>query len=410
MALAVRPVGAEDLDAFRAALHTTFAHEPDPAFEEADAARFRSWFEIERAHCVIEGDALVGTLGTFSLPMTIPGAHPVSVAGTTMVTVLPTHRRRGALRMLMSAHFAEVRERGEPLAALFASDSAIYGRFGYGLATVWAETTVDRRHVDRHRLVERPASVKLVSPELLRPLAKRVMDRLLPDRPGMFARSELFWDRRFEDRPSGRDGATRLRGVLVEEAGEPTGYALYRVKAGTWSESHGDAVVRVNEVLATTPGAAVGLWSFLLEHDLVKSIELFGLPEDDPVFAMLAGFRRARPRVTDQMFIRVMDVASALEARSYQTDGRLVLGVGDEDGFAAGTYLLEVDGGRAVCRPTIDDPDIGLSVEDLGSAYLGRSRLRQLSTVGRVTGRPETVAGADTLFGWPVAPWCQDIF
>lgn len=410
MALAVRPVGAEDFDSFRATIHTTFAHEPDPSFEEADSARFRTWFETDRAHCVTDGSALVGTLGTFTLPMTIPGAHPVSVAGTTMVTVLPTHRRQGALRMLISAHFAEVRERGEPLAALFASDSAIYGRFGYGMATVWAETTIDRRHVDRHRLAGRPASVSLVSPDLLRPLARSVMAKLVPGRPGMFERSELFWERRFEDRPSNRHGATRLRGVLVEEDDEPAGYALYRVKGGEWSDNHGDAVVRVDEVQATTPGAAVGLWSFLLDHDLVKSIELSGLPEDDPVFALLAGFRRARPQLTDQMFIRVMDVAAALEARSYQADGRLVLAVGDGDGVAGGTYLLEIDGGRATCRPTIDHPDISLSVEDLGSAYLGRSRLGQLSAVGRVTGRPEAVARADTLFGWPVAPWCQDMF
>jgi len=410
VALAVRPVGAADLDSFRAALHTTFAHEPDPAFEEADAARFRTWFEADRAHCVTDGAAIVGTLGTFTLPMTIPGAHPMSVAGTTMVTVLPTHRRQGALRMLIKAHFAEIRERGEPLAALFASDSAIYGRFGYGMATVWAETTIDRRHVERHRLVGSPTTVSLVSPDQLRPLAKTVMARLVPDRPGMFERAELFWDRRFDDRPSDRRGATRLRGVLVEQGGEPTGYALYRVKGGEWSENHGDAVVRVNEVHATTPGATVGLWSFLLEHDLVKSIELFGLPEDDPVFALLEGFRRARPQLTDQMFIRVMDVAAALAARSYQADGRLILEVGDEDGGAGGTYLLEIDGGRASCRPTIDHPDISLSVEDLSSAYLGRSRLGQLSAVGRVTARPETVARADTLFGWPVAPWCQDIF
>lgn len=410
MALAVRPVGSGDVDEFRATVHTTFAHEPDPAFEEADASRFRTWFETDRAFCATDGARLVGTLGTFTLPMTVPGSHPVSVAGTTMVTVLPTHRRQGALRMLIKAHFAEIRERGEPLAALFTSDSAIYGRFGYGMATVQAETTIDRRHVDRHRLVGRPATVSLVIPDQLRPLARSVMAGLVPERPGMFERSELFWDRRFEDRPSDRHGATRLRGVLVEEGGEPTGYALYRVKGGEWSENHGDAVVRVNEVHSTTPGAAAGLWSFLLEHDLVKSIELFGLPEDDPVFALLAGFRRARPQITDQMFIRVMDVAAALETRSYPVDGRLVLEIADDNGIAGGTYLLEVDGGRGSCRPTIDHPDISLSVEDLGSAYLGRSRLRQLSTVGRVGGRAEVVARADTLLGWPVAPWCQDIF
>ena len=67
--------------------------------------------------------------GTFS-----PGGR-LPTAGTSVVAVAPTHRRRGILRAMMTQHLAEVHEKGEPLAALWASESSIYGRFGYGPAS-----------------------------------------------------------------------------------------------------------------------------------------------------------------------------------------------------------------------------------------------------------------------------------
>jgi predicted acetyltransferase len=104
-------------------------------WNEAQLESERRVWERERSTVATDGKQLVGHTGTFSLLMSVPGAQ-VPVAGVTMVGVRPTHRRRGVLRQLMRAQLTDVYEAGnEPLAALTASEPAIYGRFGYGLAS-----------------------------------------------------------------------------------------------------------------------------------------------------------------------------------------------------------------------------------------------------------------------------------
>ncbi len=409
MSVTVRGITEADSEDFLEAIRFTFGVPPSQDLEESNR-RFLANIEPDRARCAFVGPKMVGTLGTFSLSMTVPGRPDVPVAGTTMVTVSPTHRRRGVLRDLMAAHFEEVRERGESLAALYASDSAIYGRFGYGMASVWADTTIGRDHVARHPRVHAPAEIEVVDHERFMPEAERTLDSIRLNRPGMYVRSTGFWERRVDDRDEERDGASALRRVLAVEDGQVTGYALYRIKLGHWENNHADAVVRVNEVHASTPAAASGLWGFLLDHDLIKEIKVFGIASDDPLFALLAGSRRAAPTFTDQVFVRIMDPVAALEGRSYQADGRLVIDVHDGHGFASGTFEIQISDGAARVQKFAGEADIELDAEDLGSVYLGRSRLAQLGLAGRVRGNARALFEADRLFGWPVQPWCQDLF
>ncbi len=409
MTYVVRPIEPDEVPTFRERLQNVFFGSPDPETDEENLDRMRRYLEVERTRCAFDGSEMVATLGTLSLSMTIPGGTQHPIAGTTMVTVSPTHRRRGILRMMMESHFAEIREKGEFGAALFASDSAIYGRFGYGLASMWAETTVERNHVAPHPSVTNPASVDQVARDAFEQMAPDIYEAAVPERPGMFIRTEEFWIRRLDDRTSARNGASSLRFAKASEGGYPTGYAIYRIKPGEWTDHHGDSEISVIEVIAHTPASTVGLWRFLLEHDLVSKIKLEMRPEDDPVFSLLAGFRRAGPRLSDQLFFRILDVPKALEARAYPNDGSLMLRVGETGGEAT-TYRLDIDGGRAVCSPDAGEADIELGIEDLGGIYLGRSRLRQLAGVGRVRGSDERLTKADNLFEWHVAPWCQEIF
>lgn len=409
MAVEVRPIMVDEFPAFRRNLQTAFFSTPDPAEDEENRERLERSFEFDRSRCAFEGDEMVGTLGAYSLSMTVPGGTQQSIAGTTMVAVMPTHRRQGILRQMMDAHFDEARGRGEFAAALFASDSAIYGRFGFGLATMWADATVDRNHVAPHPAVAEPATVELMSSDEFKEVAPDIYEAAVPARPGMFRRDEDSWFRLLDDRPGARDGESAVRCVVAGEGGSPTGYALYRAKPGKWERGHGDAELSVKELIAHTSGAAVGLWRFLFEHDLVSKIELVMRPEDDPVFSLLAGFRRGEPKLSDQLFIRLLDVPKALAARSYFRDGELILRVAEPDGEAI-TYRLAVDEGRAQCSEVVAEADVELGIEELSSAYLGRARLRQLAGVGRVRGHDEAVTRADSILTGTVAPWCQEIF
>ncbi len=111
-----------------------------PADDEA-AQRFGANLPLERMHAAFDGDLIVGGAGAFPFELTVPGGT-VGCAGVTVVGVLPTHRRRGVLTALMRAQLEDVRQRGEPVAALWASEEVIYRRFGYGLASLTGEIAI----------------------------------------------------------------------------------------------------------------------------------------------------------------------------------------------------------------------------------------------------------------------------
>ena len=46
----------------------------------------------------------------------------------------------------MRAQLDDVHARGEPIAALWASEGGIYGRFGYGLASVCGDMEIPKGH------------------------------------------------------------------------------------------------------------------------------------------------------------------------------------------------------------------------------------------------------------------------
>jgi len=411
MPIRIGTLDDSDFEAFFAAMTTPFIFDFDDDEEERNSrfVEMRRLHEIDRARCAFDGDRIVGTLGAFTLPMTIPGST-TSVAGTTVVTVLPSHRRQGALRGMMTEHLADARDRGEFMTALWASDSAIYHRFGYGLAAVNAEVDVDRDHAGLHRNAPRPLPVRMVDKEEFRPLAEPVFLSVAAGRPGMYQRSPAWWDRRLRDRPSDRNGATALRFAVGHGENGVDGYVIYRLRAGKWDQNHGDGKVEVHELIASTPTASASLWSFVLSHDLVATITARNLPEDDPIFSLLDGWRRAAPEMGDNVWARIVDVPTALVARAYSVDGQVVIRVSDPFYDSVQTYRLTVDHGRGQVGQLTAEPDIELDIEDLSAAYLGRPRFRALARAGRLTGTAEALAQADQMFAWDRTPWCQEVF
>lgn len=409
----IRAIGSGELEDFMRSMSGPFAFDlPDDDADRANLLqRFGAVFEPERTRCAFDGDTMVGTLGVFSLDLTVPAGR-VRCSGTTMVTVAASHRRRGVLRTMMEAHLEEARSHGDPVAGLWASDSAIYGRFGFGLAAQDARVEISRRHVDLHRLAPEPATARFVDAEAAAELLPRIYGRVLPTRPGMYGRSPVWWElRRLRDTPDRRNGATAFRFAVTEgEDGTPTGYVQYRVKSD-WDDLHGAHEVRVVELMATSPEAAAGLWSVVLSHDLAKTIKAELRPVDDPLFDLLAARRRAAPQITDSLWIRILDVPAALTARGYSAPGDVVIGAVDPLDGAASRYRLVVDAdGTARCGVTEAEPDVELDLEDLGGAYLGWARFRRLAAAGRLRGRDEALATLDRMFTWDPAPWCPEVF
>ncbi|MGW0333932.1 GNAT family N-acetyltransferase [Streptomyces sp. NPDC003011] len=404
MSTDLRVLRQDDWDQWYDNLIRAFGGVPE-ASEEREL--WNSLTELDRSIGAWDGNACVGTAGTFSFRLTVPGGASVPAAGVTMVSVAATHRRRGVLRSMMRRQLDDVRAWGRPLAVLTASEPEIYGRFGYAAATFGTNLDVDTTRV---RLSVPPGTddvrLRYAAPADVLDACEAVYARRVPGRPGMLARLpgwERIW---LLDPESARDGASPLQCVLAERDGEVVGYARFRVRPG-WEAAGPKGVVVLQDTEALDAAAHAALWRFLFDIDLTSSLSALGRPLDEPWMSMVNDIRRCGLRVRDSLYVRLVDVGAALEARAYQAPVDVVFEV--EDDFCpwnAGRWRLTGDAKGASCGRTTDAADLALSVRELGAAYLGGVSLASLAGAGRVRElRQGALAEAAVGFGSVVTPW-----
>jgi predicted acetyltransferase len=393
----------EDFMGAFVAIGQYFGAEPKVEFAE----RFTRTLPLERMHAASDDGTIVGGAGVFPFELSVPGGL-VACAGVTVVGVYPTHRRRGVLRAMMRAQLDDVHERGEPLAALWASEEPIYPRFGYGMASLQGEVSLARERVAYALPYEARGRVRIVETEEAGRLFPGIWERLLAETPGMFRRSDDWWETRILDDPEyRREGAGPKRLAVVDVDGSAEGYAIYR-HAPSWDEGVSTAKLRVLEAIGATPAATRELWRFLLDIDWTATIEAYLLPVDHPLFLLLSEPRRMKFRVGDGVWVRLVDVGAALSARSYAGDGAVVFEVSDVFcRWNEGRWKLE--GGEAT--RTDERPDLRCDVTTLGSVYLGGFTFTELQRAFRVEElTPGAIERADALFRTDVHPWCPEIF
>jgi predicted acetyltransferase len=366
--------------------------------------------EYDRSLGVWEGTECVGTAGAFSFRVSVPGGAVVPAAGVTMVSVAATHRRRGLLTAMMRRQLDDVRSRGESLAVLTASEPAIYGRFGYGLGTLALSLDID---TDRARLTV-PEGTDDVRLRFARPVeagaaCEAVYAHLVPRRPGLLERRPgSGWQRLpLLDPPKERQGGSPLQCVLAERAGDVVGYARFHNKPD-WDPSGPDGTIRLRDLEALDPAAYAALWRFVCSIDLTSSLVAQNRPVDDAVQHLVSDIRRCRIRVRDGLFVRLVDVGAALQARTYRAPVDVVFEVADAFcPWNAGRWRLTAEAGKtASCERSTEPAQLALSAVELAAAYLGGSTLLSLAAAGRVRElRPGALAEASAAFGSDIAPW-----
>jgi predicted acetyltransferase len=379
---------------------------------EGEPEDWRRNFEFDRSIAVFDGDRIVGTGGAYSMELTLPGPTSVRVGGLTAIAVLPTYRRRGILRAMIERHFEDVESRGEPLSVLNASESTIYGRFGYGAATFSSDLEIDTRHAALRDDVESPGEVRMVDAGEAEKVLPEVYDRARRSQPGELTRSGAVWASYFKDPPWFRQGATQHYDVVYEEGGRVDGWVSYRIE-DHWDGPLANNTVRVRELYALTPAARAGLWRFALGLDLAGTVKALNRPVHEPLAWMLADPRRLRVAHThDDLWVRLLDLPVALASRRYAIESRLVLQVSDRMRPANdGRFVLDAGSDGASCQPTRDEPDIVLGVDALGAAYLGGPRFWSLAAAGRLDERtPGAAARADLMFSSTPPPWTTTSF
>ena len=404
-AIAARPLNDAELREFIPLSWAAFYGDIKP--EELDLQL--GLLDAQRTHGVFDGDTMIGGASMLARSMTMPGVGPVPIAAVTSVGVSPDHRRRGALTALMRAELHGLHESGgEAVAALWASEGGIYGRFGYGLASRRARMAVRRDAALRSDVDAGAERVALVDAETAGAVMRKVHAEYASTRIGGLSRPEPAWDWLLADPEHDRGGASALRFAVVEG-----GYARFRIK-DDWEPRRGpEHEVRVSELVSLTPQAHAALWRFLTRLDLVGEVRYSNAPADDPLPWMLDNPRLASVDLEDALYVRLVDLDRALSGRRYSAPLDVVFEVSDSFcPWNAGRWRLTVDdSGAATVQRTDAQPDLACSTADLGAAYLGSTRLTVLAAAGRVRElRPGTLRPASTAFAAEHEPHCLEMF
>jgi predicted acetyltransferase len=393
----IRSITIDELEAFYTMFWRSMGFGPP---NEAWLERERSTFKPERSVAAFDADEVVATAYSHAFELTLPGGGPVPVAGVTAVAASSTHRRHGLGTQVLTRQLLEARERGEVAAILLASEGRIYRRFGYGAATYVADIKIDTRDV-RGIPSSTTGRVRIVDGETADKVFPETQDRARRLRPGSIKRPQHFWESITADRDK-----KHVHVVYEDATGTAQGYVRYGV-AADWDEGIPSHKLTIHDMNACTDEARRALWTYLLNLDLVRTIESWGRPVDEPVRWMLNEPRAFRSQTyRDMIWVRPLDVMRLLGSRRYATEIGLTIDV--DDRLFGETHRVTVRGGPegAEAVKATGDADLRMSISDLGAISLGGVAPSQLAGAGLVEERTSgALRRADAAFVWFPSPW-----
>lgn len=404
----LRPVTPDEFPAWAKAGEASFGS----SFDDEQMTLEREVFEFDRSLGWFDQNRVAATSALFTTSFRVPGGADVPTAFVTWVSVGRSHRRKGLLRSMMSGLLDDGRDRGEPLAALFASEATIYGRFGFGAAsTDWAIRVP--RYPSSFR-GDAPTGGEIADVDLDE-AARRlpaVYDSARGDFLAMPTRTERWWRSSvLSDPEKEQEGATAKQVSVHSADGSDDGYAIWRAKEGE-DDGVPALIVEVEELVAATPAAEADLWRALLDVDLSARLVTQRQPRDTALLSLLADPRRASATRLDGLWVRFVDLPAALEARTWTGSGRVVVAV--HDAFRpdqSGTFALEVDEGHAAVTRVTAEPDIELDTADLAATYLCDHRLSSLRRAGLIREHaPGACERYDALCGISLTPFTPEVF
>ena len=408
MTIEIRSVREDELPAYFEAGSTSFLDRPDVVAVAAEVAP--NW-DLSRTWAAFDDGRICGTYRSWATELTIPGGRQVPGAAVSGVAVMPTHRRRGILRAMVATEHAASRKRGEAVALLYAAEYPIYGRFGYGPACQVATWTIDTHGASFRN--EPLGGIEMGKPDESAASLNRVYDTWRRRRVGEIRRRDYMWN--YDLGLVESSWGPRWKGFVAlhrDAAGEVDGYVRYRAEE-KWEQRQPRQILKVDELHALSDNVYAGLWRFLAEIDWVATVKAESRSPSERLPYYLTNARAAFiSDVGDGIWVRLLDIRRALEARTYEREASVVLEVIDPEATGGRSrVLLEAGPDGATCRDTDRSPDLTLGVGALGAAYLGGTRLRDAVVMTGVDEHSDgALERADALFRTADPPWCSTFF
>ncbi|UUU22847.1 GNAT family N-acetyltransferase [Streptomyces sp. DSM 40750] len=384
-------------DLARAAHHT-------PPISDAEWAYVGDLHEPGLALGAFLGGELVGTTRLLRSRLALPGGATVPMAAATGNGVRADRTRRGVFTRLERESLALAVEQGFSVVGSRVSEATIYRRFGHGVGNLSRAVRLYPQEARLRPEVHRGGEVRLIDGESSISLLPRVYERLGPYRPGVIGRSAAWWKAKWE--PLVRSGKGPVVAVHSGPDGDD-GFVVYRAMRS--GDSGARVTLMVTDFHAANAEAVAGLWRFLLGVDLVEEVCVRRRPTDELVEGMLVNWRACRTHsLDDDLWLRLVDLPKALDARAYGDGDPLVLEVIDELLPAnSGSFRISPDG----VEPTLDQAQLSLNVDALAMVYLGTTSFATLAGIGdlRMTDG-KALPNADRLFGTRTAAFCGTTF
>ncbi len=345
------------------------------------------------------------------LPFTMrANGNAVAMGGVTAVGTLPEYRRQGLVRAITTRSFADMRERGQAVASLWASQAAIYQRYGYALSSALVTYRIDSVDVGFADGDGGSARVARVDADTGAEILKKVYIDFVAQRMCYLHRSKTLWMNGVLSN-SPLTGPVHIA-VAYAANGAPTGYVAYHVRNDKTGHPTRGQELLVKDLVWLNVDAYRSLWTWLARHDLVGRITWMRAPIDDPAPELFVEPRLLNAQSRDGIWLRIVDAQAALAQRGYQTSGAITLEIVKDDltPWNEGRVKLECSAEGATVTPSSGNADIRLSVKALASLYTGFRSARQLSQWGMLDGDDAAIERATQMFATRYAPHCPDNF
>lgn len=357
--------------------------------------------------CAFDGATMATSFAAFPFTIRANGGT-LSYAGVTAVGTRPEYRRRGLLRKIMTRAFAEQRERGQCVSGLWASQAAIYQRYGYaamGALRRYQVDTVDIRFYDGD---EGSLEVRRFARTEALDTMKDLYRTFVKDRFGYLHRAQTMWI----DTVLGEDSQSGPLwiGVAYTAAGEACGYVVYSLRSDKVKHAARGQEIVIRDLVWLNTDAYRSLWRYIAMHDLVGRVVWENAPIDDPLLELLQEPRMLHTQDTEPSWFRIVDVEQALANRGYDSTGEVVIAI-DDDSLApwnAGRWHLHAEAGEVHVSATQRSADVHTTVKCLAAMFTGARRATDLYHWGLLDADPNLLPQLDRLFATRYAPHCPD--